>query len=634
MMGLAANPDSAIVVPDPLPWHELLRLIREDTSASLWRSAAQRLAQEPSARTVHAHRKADIAILATHTTQFLAEALPVAALSCGIDLTVIQTRYGLIEPELLDPSSVLQDARPDYVVLSGTEEDLQLGAGSADNVVSAAVERWTGLWDLIRDRVGARVVQCMFPVPANDAHANGAAAVPDSDTSVVRRINSELVRLGTGRVLLIDCDRLAAEIGWRGWRDPRYWDAIRQPVSPTALPHLARVIAGVLSADLGLTRRCLVVDLDGTLWLGVLGEDGIDGVRVGQGPEGAAFERFQRYLSGLRRRGVVLAIASKNDASLVSRALDEVPGMVLRREDFAVVVADWRPKSDQLLDIARELNLGLDSIAFADDNPAERAQVASQLRDVDVITLPCEPADYVHALAGRPTLEAAPPTADDRARANSYTALQAAESLRVASGSMESFLDSLQMRASVRQLTAGDLDRAAQLVQKVNQFNLTARRYSRERLGQMLDHPDWRCFMLSLEDRFADHGNVGLLLMRLADTTAEIETLLLSCRVIGRTAERTLIATAAAEARAVGCAWLIGTYVPTERNALVAALYQDLGFARTGSNAPADGANTFAYPLETPGPADSPHIEVESAVRRPLRPPTAADRGSAPLEAI
>jgi predicted enzyme involved in methoxymalonyl-ACP biosynthesis len=198
------------------------------------------------------------------------------------------------------------------VLLSGSEEDLQLTAAPADDVVAAAVERWSGLWDRVRES-GARAVQCTFPVPADEVHGHAAAAVPDGDSSVVARINAELVRRGAGRVLFVDCDRLAAERGRRAWRDPRYWDAIRQPVAPEALPLLARAVAGVLGADLGLSRRCVVTDLDNTLWRGVIGEDGVDGVAVGGGPDGAPFARFQRYLSGLRGRGILLAVASKND---------------------------------------------------------------------------------------------------------------------------------------------------------------------------------------------------------------------------------------------------------------------------------------------------------------------------------
>ncbi|MBV6699867.1 HAD-IIIC family phosphatase [Kitasatospora aureofaciens] len=604
----AAQPAAA------LPWPELLGELRGEARPQLWRPAARRLRREPGARARHGRRQVALAVLATHTTDFLAEYLPVGALSVGIDLTVRQFPYGQVEAELLDPAGELRAQRPDYVLLAGTEQDLQLGAADPDAVVEAAVARWSGLWTRVREDLGARVVQCLFTVPADDVYGNVSAAVGSSDSAVVRRINAALLERGGDDVLFVDCDRLAADVGRRVWRDPRYWDALRQPVSLDALPLLARTVAGVLAADLGLTRRCLVVDLDNTLWGGVLGEDGLDGVQVGQGAVGEAHARFQEYLGGLRRRGVVLAVASKNDADLAHRALAEIPGMRLRPSDFAVVVADWRPKSEQLREIAGRLGLGLESLAFVDDNPAERSQVAGELPEVDVIALPAQPSQYVRALAGRPTLETGRPTADDRARAASYQALQKVEGLRVAADSLEGFLDSLQMRSLLRPLTPGGLDRAAQLLQKTNQFNLTTRRRSRDELAELLGHPDWRCLTLSLRDRFADHGTVGLVLLRLDGAAGEIDTLLLSCRVIGRTAERRLVAAAAAEARAVGCDRLVGRYVPTSRNSLVAGLYPELGFQPVDESAggPA-GARSYMYPLDLDGPSDSPHLTEEQA---------------------
>ena len=585
------------------PWPDILRTLREDLGPALWRSASRRLAEEPRARQDHGRRSIRIAVLAPHTTDFLVELLPVAGLSCGIDLTVEPVPYGQLETRLLDPAA-RWSTDPDYLVLWGSHEDLQLSSAPSEQVVAAAVERWTRLWDLCRETAGARVVQCLFAVPAHDVYGTGAATVPESDTSVVARINAELVARRRDGVLFVDCDALAAQTGRRAWRDERHWDTIRLPVAPPALPALARTLAGVLAADLGLGTRCLVLDLDNTLWGGVLGEEGIDGVETG-----GAFARFQDYLLGLRRRGIVLAVASKNDQALAEKALEEVPGMRLRRADFAAVITDWRPKSEQLRDIASRLKLGTASLALVDDNPAECAEVATHLPEADVVALPPNPAAYVGALAGRPTLEAAPPSAADFARSASYTAIEQAEELRLSSGSLADFLDSLQMRTQVRALDQDNLDRAAQLIQKTNQFNLTTRRHSRQHLLELSKDPAWRCFSLSLRDRFADHGQVGLLLLRIADGQAEIDTLLLSCRVIGRTAERRLVALAAVAAREAGCSTLVGRYVPTDRNELVATVYPGLGFQP--GDVEGEGARCYTYPLDEPGPEDSPHFKEE-----------------------
>lgn len=584
-------------------WPDVLRTLRADLAPAVWRSAAARLAEEPQARQEQGRRSVRIAVLAPHTTDFLVELLPVAGLSCGIDLTVEPVPYGQLETRLLDPAAHWS-ADPDYLVLWGSHEDLQLGSAPADQVVAAAVERWTALWDMCRERAGARVVQCLFAAPAHDVYGTGAATIAESDTSVVARINAELIARRRDGVLFVDCDGLAAQIGRRQWRDERYWDTVRLPVAPAALPALARALAGVLTADLGLGTRCLVLDLDNTLWGGVLGEEGFEGVETG-----GAFARFQDYLLGLRRRGMVLAVASKNDQALAEQALEKVPGMRLRRADFAAVVADWRPKSEQLRDIASRLKLGTASLALVDDNPAECAEVATHLPEADVVPLPASATAYVAALAGRPTLEAAPPTAADFARTASYAALEEAEALRMSSGSLGGFLDSLQMYVQVKPVDQDNIDRAAQLIQKTNQFNLTTRRHSREHLLELSKDPAWRCFSLSLRDRFADHGQVGLLLLRIgSDGLAEIDTLLLSCRVIGRTAERRLVALAAAAAREAGCTTLVGRYIPTDRNELVATVYPNLGFQPGDEEG--DGAR-YIYPLDEPGPEDSPHFKEE-----------------------
>ncbi|MEV7524408.1 HAD-IIIC family phosphatase [Streptomyces sp. NPDC091371] len=282
-----------------------------------------------------------------------------------------------------------------------------------------------------------------------------------------------------------------------------------------------------------MTRRCIVVDLDNTLWGGVLGELGHTGVVLGEAGTGEYFRRFQDYLLALRR----LAVAGKNDSQLVDEAFSRVPGMCLRREDFAAVVADWRPKSQQIRQIAAHLRLGLSSVAFVDDNPAECAEVLAALPEVDVIALPPHPAQYVRALTDRPTLTAAPPNAADRRRAASYEALARAEAMRDPAATLEEFLDSLDMSATVAPATPDDLPRLSQLVQKTNQFTLTTRRYTPGQPADLSRDPGYRLLTLRLRDRFADHGLVGLLVLRLDDETAEIDSLLLSCRVIRRTAD-------------------------------------------------------------------------------------------------
>ena len=588
------------------PWPALVSKLRSGGDFALWQGAAMRLRRDQDALARYTSRKATLLILATHTMDFYAGLLPVAGLATGVDLRVVQVPFGQVEQELLRPSPAVLDARPDYVLLAGSAEDLRLGdIADPDEAVGAAVDRWTACWEHARNRLRARVIQHTFVVGDGDPHGNSSGLTPGGAETVVARINGELLRRGGDEVLFVDCARLAAGLGRRRWHDPRLWHTLRQAVSFEALPALAAATAGVIAADLGLGRRCLVLDLDNTLWGGVLAEEGPSGIALGSGPAGEAYTRFQEYLLALRGRGMILAVASKNDADLVATALDGAPGMRLRRQDFAAVVADWRPKSEQILDIAGRLRLGLESIAFVDDNPAERAEVAAALPQVDVIELPEHPAGFVRALAERPTLAASPPTAADRLRARSYAGAELASRSAARAGSIEEFLDGLRMRATVRVLGPADLTRAAQLVQKTNQFNLTTRRRTRGELAALATDPGWRCYTLALRDTFADHGTVGVLLLRLDGPVAEIDTLLLSCRVIGRTAERRLLATAATAARAAGCTRLRGSYLRSDRNGLVADLYPELGFAAC---APNGSRCTYEYDLESGPPLDTRHI--------------------------
>jgi len=594
-----------------LAWPELLVEVRGSTDLALWRAAAARLRRERDAAGQCARRQATLAVLASHTTSFYAELLPLAALSVGIDLAVHEMPFGQLEQQLIGPSAELRALAPDYVLLAGTAEDVvpSGSAGDAHAAVHEAVGRWSELAGRASAGLGARVIQQTF-VPGDDEPLGNQAWLDDtSQESVVSRVNAGLAARANGDVLFVDCGRLAAKYGRGRWRDPRYWHAVRQPVALDAVPMLARATAGVLAADLGLARRCLITDLDNTLWDGEIGEAGPEGVGV-DGPRGEAFVRFQEYLLGLRRLGMVLAVASKNDPRLIAEVFDKVPGMRLRYSDFSCVQAGWSPKSVQVRRISEQLRLGLDSMVLVDDNPAECAEVLAALPSVDVVTLPPGPAGYVGALADRPTLALSRATTDDAGRARSYAALAAAERER-GSSSLADFLAGLRMRAEVRRLEPNALDRAAQLVTKTNQFNLTGRRYSRRELELLMRDPAWIIRTLSLSDRLADHGMTGLIMLRVDGATAEVDTLLLSCRVIGRTAERRLLAAGAGDAWRAGCRLLRGVYRPSARNKLVAGLYPEAGFDAAGGGEDAE-AEAFEFRLKSARAAallDTPYIE-------------------------
>jgi FkbH-like protein len=591
---------------------ELVAALRSTLDPRLWQRAAAELERGPDAFAPHIRRRLRVRLLATSTSDLLARLLPVAGVAAGLGIELTQAPYGQIEQELLDRASQTHRQPPDYVLLVPSTDDLALGElaeREPDAVASAAVRRWPRLWQAARSaQIG--VCQLLFTPPAADPYGSAAALFPQSPSAVVAKVNAELRAGGdvSSDVVFVDCERLAAEHGLGRWRDDRYYFAARQAVSLDALPGLARATAAAIAAQEGLSRRCVVVDLDNTLWDGVVGEDGIDGVALEATPRGEAFRAFQEYLLLLHRRGVALAVASKNDLELAKRAIATVAGMRLAPEHFAAVVADWRPKSQQLRDISSRLSLGLDSLAFVDDNAAECLEVRRALPQVDVVGLPANPSDYVAALAGRPTLAPGRITSADRQRNASYAGLRAAEALREQAASLDDFLADLAMRASVRRVDDASAPRVAQLLQKTNQFNLTTRRHTAQRVAALIDDPQWVCLSLSLRDRFADHGLVGVGFATLHDDRAVVDTLLLSCRVIGRTAERLLLQELGRAAAGRGCKALVGCYRATDRNAVVAGLYPQLGFAPDGT---VDGEQRYVLPLAALDGLDAPHIAEE-----------------------
>lgn len=580
-----------LLVQDGRPddaWELLRPRLRSDDDPATW-GIARRLRQAAPGWTPEARRTVRLGLLCSYESAELAEHLQIACAAFDIALELYAAPFGQLEQEALASGSGLERFAPSHVLISAAGADLDFPelSTSPEGLLDAELTRWRSLWDAIGTRVAARVVQHGFVVPEESPLGHVALRLPGSRLSLVRELNARLGAAAGSSVLLVDVERVAASLGKQRWFDPRLWHAARQPFSYEALPSLAKATAAVLAGDVGLAPRCLVVDLDNTLWGGVIGEEGPEGIVVGDGPDGDAFAAFQDYLLALRGRGVLLAVASKNDLALARVPFETNPSMRLRLEHFEVFVADWRPKSEQVTEIAETLGLGLESLVLLDDNPAECAQVAAALPTVVTLPLNVPPSELVRTVARNVHIEASSLSGDDRTRTASYAARRQAESLRRETASLPDFWRSLEMRAQVRPVDASSLERTAQLTQKTNQFNLTLVRRTPEQVERLAAEPGTICRTLALQDRFSRHGIVGVAFV-VPDpdepTTAILDTLLLSCRVIGRTAEHHLLAHVADTAGGLGYERLRGVYVPGPRNALVAELYPGLGFSAAGED--------------------------------------------------
>ncbi|KJE24964.1 subfamily IIIC HAD-superfamily phosphatase [Frankia torreyi] len=527
-------------------------------------------------------RSARVAVLGSYTTSQFAALLPLAAARAGVAIETYECGYGQYRQEILDPGSGLYRFAPDVVVLAvhAGEAALPAVGDGPDAVVAAEVRRWTALWETIRARCGARVVQHTFAVPGEVALGHLALRTGGARPTLLARVNAELGRAAGDGVGLVDCERLAADVGKRAWFDARYWHRSKQAVSLAQVPLLARHTAAVIGAQLGVSRKCLVLDLDNTLWGGVLGEEGLAGIALGDGAVGEAFAAFQDYVVELKDRGVVLAVCSKNNDADAREAFERHPGMRLRLDDIAMFSACWDDKPTQVRRIAATLGLGLDALVFVDDNPAEREAVRQLVGEVDVLALPADPHGYVRALADYPFFETAALTAEDAARTATYRARAELAAAEAAAPSLAEFHRGLDMTATVVPLDELTLPRVAQLVGKTNQFNLTGRRRSADEIARLAADPGTAVLCIRLADRFADHGLVAVVIAVEAGDALAVDTWLMSCRVIGRTLEDEVAGLILAEARRRGLARVVGEYRPSPKNALVADLYERLGFTR------------------------------------------------------
>jgi FkbH-like protein len=544
--------------------------------------------------------------LGSSTLEHLLPSARIAALRRGLLLESYLAPYDQYRQELFDAESALAKFRPHVVLLSLDHEHVAVSApldappGDVAAQVQHNVAELRTLWRVAADRLGCTVIQQTIPNLAPRLFGSFDGAVAGTLFSVIDQLNRALVsEAARARVPVLDLASWAARLGHDTWFDPVRWFQAKQLVSPILAPMYGDLVARILGAIRGRSRKCLVLDLDNTLWGGVVGDDGVDRLVLGYGTAaGEAFASFQRHVRQLRSRGIVLAVCSKNDREVAEAAFAAHPEMVLERDDFAAFVANWDDKASNLRRIADDLSLGLDSLVFFDDNPAERALVRAELPMVAVPEVPDDPAYFVRTLEDAGYFEAVSFTTEDLSRAQQYQdngrRVQALESAT----DMDSFLRSLSMVLTVGQVDAQSLPRVTQLINKTNQFNVTTRRYAEAELRAFVERPASIGLQFRLADRFGDNGLIAVILAR-AQTPERlvVDTLLMSCRVLGRGVELAMMNALVALARRRGVRELVGEYLPSGRNAMVADLYHRLGFALS-SRDEAGGATRWSLALD------------------------------------
>jgi FkbH-like protein len=521
----------------------------------------------------------------------------------GIDLEVQVGDFNAYTQEILDGAGPLYSFEPDVVFLAALTRDVSphlwdrfpdLDEAAAREEIDALATSYSSLITAFRERSDAHLVVHTLETPPTPSAGIRDAQEPLGQVAAIRAVNDAIARAARDahNVYVLDYDGLAGRRGSETWRDLRTWATVRLPVRGDELVHLAAEWLRFLHPLTGVTCKVLAVDLDGTLWGGVVGEDGVDGITLGD-PAGAAFDAVQRAMLDLYRRGVILAVCSKNNEDDALAALEGQPGMLVRPEHFAALRINWRSKADNLREIAEELNVGLEAVAFLDDNPVERSLVRAHAPEVTVIELPDDPLLFADTLRASPVFERLGLTEEDRVRGKLYADQRQRTSLQRSAASLEDFYRSLMMVVEVRPMTDSTLPRTAQLTQKTNQFNLTTQRYTEHQLTELLAGGS-RIYTVRVKDRFGDNGIVGIAITLQDQALCRIDTFLLSCRVIGRTVETAILATIADHADADGATTLVGTYVPTKKNAPARDFYSRHGFVAAGT---ANGASTWELAL-------------------------------------
>jgi FkbH-like protein len=548
-----------------------------------------------------------VAVLADCATGHFVTIMKTLTARNNIKLELYEGEYDGIDLAILNEHSDLYLFKPQYVAILMSSEKLKLRLYESQHRQSFAtetVERLQNLWNTFAAHCNATIIQGNFVLPSERAFGNYELKVADSVGSIFTEINYRLAVSAreSKNVLLNDVDFLAASVGRAQWLDPRMWNMAKIPCRLEHLPLLAQSFLDTMLAASGICIKCVVLDLDNTLWGGVIGDDGLEGIALGEFDEGEAFVSFQKFIRELKRRGIILAVVSKNEHSNAILPFKEHPHMALKEEDIAVFVANWDNKVDNIRVVQKALNIGLDSLVFVDDNPFERDVVREFLPQVVVPELPEDPSLYLHALSELNLFETASYTEADRHRGDQYREGAQRETIKKSFTNINDYLISLGMEIRLERFNAFNLPRIAQLIQRSNQFNLMTRRYGEAACEAMMNDKSLAPLTLKLSDKFGDYGLISVVILKPAGQDIVIDEYLMSCRVLQRGVENFAMNAIFAYAARHGAKRVVGQYIPTKKNEMVKGFFKSFGFEMISEDGA--GASKWALAIEAYQPRE------------------------------
>jgi FkbH-like protein len=527
-------------------------------------------------------------------------------ISCSVTLG----DYDNILQEIIQPDGALSTVKPDIVIICFrldqfsdriTRSCIGMQPGEITALIKEITDFIRGFLTEIRKKTSSVVLVNNFEVPPYTSLGILDWQNKDSEPNLTRELNRQLIDITlrfTG-VFIVDIENLKSIAGYENFIDNRNWYLARLPYSQKALRMIAEEYTKFIRSIQGRTKKCIVLDCDNTLWGGIIGEDSINKIQIGSTYPGCIYAEFQQSILNMYRRGILLAICSKNNENDVLEVFENHPEMILKKEHFVAKKINWNDKVSNIREIAKDLNIGIESLVLVDDNPFEIDYVRQMLPEVEVIPFRAPTGYFYRDILYRSGLfDTVAFSDEDRTRSELYHGDQCRQALKSGSQSLEGFFRDLQMEVIIKNSDAFAIPRIAQLTQKTNQFNLTTKRYTESQIEKFSRSPDWCVRYLEVKDRFGSNGIVGVAILHFNGETAVIDSFLMSCRIIGRSVEEVFLLDCIECAKDRNCKTITGQYIPTKKNEIVKEFYEKQNFTLLNMKDP-DEVHYYTKEIQT-----------------------------------
>jgi FkbH-like protein len=528
-----------------------------------------------------------IAVLGGSTTNEVVNMIELFLLKNQFSPSFYQSEYNKFYEDALFPDQTLLSFKPDIIIIHTTNKNILTFPSLNDSpeqiqtLLDNEMNRYKAMWDALNKTFNCPIIQNNFDMPIHRLLGNLECYEPRGTLHFIQKLNEQFsIEAQTRKSLYLhDINYLSAYIGLQNWIDKSLWYTSKYALSYDAFPHYAHSIVAIIKAIKGTTRKCLVLDLDNTLWGGIIGDDGVENIKLG--PESAIGEAYidvQEYVKALKERGIILAVNSKNDDANAKSGFEH-DSSVLNKEDITSFQANWNPKHDNMVVIAKEINIGLDSLVFLDDNPVERDLVKNQCPMIEVPSVE-DVTTYISTLDSSGVFETVSLSADDLNRSNFYKENSQRKQLTESFKNYDEFLKSLDMKAEIAPFNTSNIDRITQLINKTNQFNLTTKRYTLAQIQAIMSNDSYITLYGRLKDKFGDNGIVSIIIVKIEPEACIIDTWLMSCRVLKRQFEKAMFDVLLKKLNARSIKSITGCYKPTKKNKMVQNLFQEFGFKK------------------------------------------------------